>query len=415
MRRVFERITARLRAFIQQRDNAALVVRCREAESVAILKILEGIEEESSSELFWTYLGDFVNDREYASEVVKDFANKHEGVAVAMERQAIKPWPPIPQVILDESLPAARRLRELMVFSRSLLPGTERCSVVWVLCPLNIADEPACAQLFRELLQHQFPFPWFHRIRLILREETEHPALSPVLGEIPRIEYYAPDLSDAALEAALEEEAADEELPLVDRIQAMFISAQRDIAYSRFDEALKKHEIVLRYHTAIDNPSMVALALNGVGEIHQRLGRLDQAGRCFETALEPATEGEHPPLPVFLNIVVNLANLRMGQKRYAEAEVYYDAAEKMATVQRNPPIKIQSIENLGYCHYIQGKVKEAVDTWKHGADIACKLKQPELQKSILSRLLQHFASTNHIAEQREIERQLASINSVALN
>ena len=415
MRKLFDRITERLQGFVRQRDHVALAVRCRQSDGIAILKILEGLDEASRSEMYWTYPGDFLEPREYVSEVVKDFATKHEGVRLAQEHEKLKPWPPIPAQILDEALAPSHRLRELMIFSRSLLPQLEGGLVVWVLFPLQIADPAGYAQLIRELLQHQHPFPWFHHVRIILREDTAYPALSAALTGMPRVDYYAPDLSDEAMENALEEEAADTELPLTDRVQAMFLSAQRDYSFGRFDEALKKHAVVLRYHAAIGNGTMAALVLNSVGEIHQRAGRPDQASRCFEAALEPACAGQHPPIPVLLNVLLNLANLRLAQSRFAEAEVYYDATEKLATVQRNPPAKIQSIENLGYCQYMQGKVNEALQNWRHGADIAGQLEQQEAQRGLLARLRHHYAGTNQVAELREVERQLAALNPISVN
>src|SRR5260370_24909176 len=172
MRRVFDRITERLQRFIWQRDNVALAVQCRDTDCVAILKILEGLDEGSSSELYWHYLGDFIRVPEYVNEVVEDFAAKHEGVRLAMGRKEMKPWPPLPPQLLDESRVPVQRLRELMAFSRSLLPQPEGCLVVWVLFPLQLADPIGYGELMRELLLHEYPFPWIHHIRLILREHT---------------------------------------------------------------------------------------------------------------------------------------------------------------------------------------------------------------------------------------------------
>ena len=423
MRKLFDGIAEKLKGFIAQRDNVALVVRCRDAEGIGILKILEGLDEASTSEMYWAYSGDFVEAHSYVSEVIRDFATKHEGVRQAielnkrlnLELKNLKPWPPMPPDILNESLPPVHRLRELMIFSRTLLPQLDGGLVVWVLFPLQIGDPAGYARLVQELLQHRYPFPWFHHMRMIFREDTAVPMLSTTLGAAPRVDYYAPDLSDGAMENALEEEAADPELPLNDRVQAMFLSAQRDYAWGRFDEALKKHEVVLKYHSAIGNAPMEALVLNSVGEIHQRAGRPDQASRCFEAALEPACAGQHPPLPVLCNVVLNLANLRLAQNRFPEAEVYYDSAEKLATVLRNPPAKIQSIENLGYCQYMQGKADEAEQNWKRAANIAGQVEQPELHRNLLERLRQYYASTNRIAEQREVEMQLISLTPVSPN
>jgi tetratricopeptide (TPR) repeat protein len=414
MRKLFDRITERLRGFVSQRDHVGLVLRCRDADGIAILKILEGLDEASTSEMYWMYPGEFSEPHAYVGAIVKDFAAKHEGVRLALEHNKMKGWPPIPPPILDESQVPAQRLRELMIFSRSLLPQPEGL-VVWVLFPLQTADPAGYAHLIRELLQHQYPFPWFHHMRAILREDPANPALPMALAGTARVDYYSPDLSDEAMENSLEEEAADEQLPLRDRIQAMFLSAQRDYAFGRFDEALKKHEVVLRYHAAIGNAPMVALALNSVGEIHQRAGRPEQASRCFETALEPACAGQPPSIPVLFNILLNLSNLRIAQSRFAEAEVYCDATGKLATVQRNPSVKVQSIENLGYCQYMQGKGNEAIQSWLLGAALAAKLELRDSQKSMLGRLRHYYAATNQASEQREIERQLFALDRAPLN
>jgi len=394
MRRLFERVSDRLQGFVQQRDCAALIVECQDADCIAILKILEGLDEASASEFFWIQSTDFLDAPAYVSAVVKDFAIKHEGVQRGLEVKKMPPWPQIPPAILQESRSPVERLRELMAFSRSLLPGREGCLAVWVLCPLHIADALGYDRLMADVLRHEYPFPWFHHLRLILRQDTGQRDFSPVLAGTPRIDRYIPDLSETSMENAIEEEAADEALPLAERVQATFVSASRDASYGRFDEALQKHEIVLRYHTAIGNREMVALVLNSVGETHQRLGRQEQAGECFEAALEPASEGPNPALPVLFNILINLAALRSSQSRFSEAEVYYDAAEKLATVLRNPTGKIQSIENVGYCQLMQGKNDEAVASWRHGALIAGKLEQPALEEGILARLQQHLAQTN---------------------
>lgn len=415
MRKLFDSITNRLKGFVDQRDNVAMVVSCRDADGITILKLLEGIDEASTSEMYWMYPGDFVEARSYVNAVVKDFATKHEGVRLALENKKMSPWPAIPPQVLDELLYPVQRLRELMIFSRSLLPELEGGLVVWVLFPLKIGDASGYAQLIRELLQHQYPFPWFHHMRVIIRDDLAHPVFPAALAGMPRVDYYTLDLSDQAMDNALEDEAADTGLPLTDRIQAMFLSAQRDYAFGRFDEALKKHQVVLRYHANIGNAPMVALVLNSAGEIHQRAGRPDKASQCFEAALEPACAGQSPPVPVLCNVLLNLANLRLAQKRFAEAEVYYGATENLATVLRNPPTKLQSVENLGYCQYMQGKADDAIQNWQRGANIASQLDQRDLQKSLLARLRQHYANTRQTAAVREIDAQLAALNQASRN
>ena len=142
-------------------------------------------------------------------------------------------------------------------------------------------------------------------------------------------------------------------------------------------------------------------------KFHQRQGRPHQAEACFEAALEPACAGPHPPVPVLYNTVVNLAVSRFQQGRFDEAASFYDAAEKLATIQRDPRAKLQAIEKLGDAQALQGKQEDAVANWRHGAEIGGKLEIPEMQASMLTRLRDHFAATDRWLEQQEVENQLA--------
>src|SRR5215831_14056915 len=111
MRKLFDSISGRLHGFIDQRDHVALVVRCRDADGIAILKMLEGLDEASTSEMYWMYSGEFSEPRAYVSAIIQDFATKHEGVRLALEHKKVAGWPPIPPPILDESPAPVQRLR----------------------------------------------------------------------------------------------------------------------------------------------------------------------------------------------------------------------------------------------------------------------------------------------------------------
>jgi tetratricopeptide (TPR) repeat protein len=401
MRRVFDRISERIRGFLQSRDYAMLAVRCLDEESIAVLKIIEELDESATSEWFWTFQQGFAEPAEYVSAVVKDFATQHSGVAIVQKMRKQPEWPPIPEAILDDSAAPVSRLRELMTFSRSLL-GHEGARAIWVLFPLEIKNPEAYAAFLSQLMEHEFPFPWFHHIRMIARD-------APLLTEMRCVDFYTPDLSAEAMDQALEEDASDPQLPLAQRIQALFLSAQRDAAYGKFEEALKKHEVVLKFHSAAGNGAMTALVLNSVGEIHQRDGRPHQAEQCFSAALEPACQGPYPPVPVLYNSVVNLAETRLIQGHFEQAEPFYESAEQLATVQRDPRAKLQAIEKMGLCQAMQGKHEEAVASWRRGAELAAKLENPDLQLTMLQRLRELFAVAGQRIEQQEVEDQLAAL------
>jgi tetratricopeptide (TPR) repeat protein len=415
MRKVFERVTERLRAFLAQRDDLALVVRCTAADGMAILQLLQTLEEESTSEMFWMFPEAFTTPAAYTSAVVAAFASKHGLVRLLQEKEGTSPWPTLPASVQDENLPPEQRLRELMVFARSLLPVPEGALLVWVMFPGEVGDRPAYARLMREVLRHEFPFPWCHHMRVLLRDDPADPVLHRNLREAPRIAWYEPDLSPRAMEKAMDEEVENESLPLGDRLQALLLTAGLDYSHQRYALALEKYQLIFQYHAHAGNNLLTAVALNGMGETHRATGNKAEASACFEAAMVPATDGPSPSVPLMMNVALNLGSLRMEEKRWAEAEGYYDSVQKLATVQRETEVKIQALEQLGLAQYQQGKVPAALETWNAGATLADKLEQPALRKSILERLRDHYARSRDQVKQREVEQQLAALARPATN
>ncbi len=407
MQKLLDALTARLQAFVDQRDDLALVLPCREEEVPVVLKALEGIDDASTSEMFWIVSEEFRDPASYVSAVVDAFAVRHGGVRLAMGREGMAPWPALPAGVLDESRRPVDRLRELMVFSRSLLPAPDGFIAAWCLVPLAILDRTSYASLLAELLRHEFPHPWCHHLRFYLRGDLADPVLQAALGPIPRVVWYQPDLTQAAMQRALDEEAADPNLPLERRLQNLFMSAGVDYGFQRFGEALQKYGVLLKYYAGTQNATMSALVLNAIGEVQARLGNAEHAGRCFELAFAPAAQAPGPPIPVMLNIVLNLGNLRMAQGRWEEAEAYYSSAQQLATAQRDAGTKLRAIENLGQCQYMQGKVKDALTSWHAGAALAGELELSELRRRMLERLAAHYQNVGDSRHHADVERQLA--------
>jgi tetratricopeptide (TPR) repeat protein len=389
VQKLFEALTARLRAHVVQRDDVALVVRCTDAEASVVLKALEEIDDASTAELFWIVGDEFHDAVSYVSGVVNAFAVKHGAVRMAMEQRGMQPWPLLPDALLDERRPPVDRLRELLVFSRALLPAPDGFLGVWCLIPLSIGDPDGHAALMAELVRHEFPLPWCHHLRLYVRADAVDPMLPALLAPQPRIAWYEPDFSQPTIQRAIDEESADAALPLERRLQNVLMSASIDQAHQRYPDALQKYALLLKYYAGVRNPTMTALVLNAVGETQARLGNEEVAGLCFEQAFHPASQAAGPPLPVMLNIVLNLANLRMAQGRWAESESYYDAAQRLATAQRDPTTKLHAVENLGQCQYMQGRV-------------------PEARRRLLERLASHYLAVADYGQHADVQRQIAA-------
>ena len=404
MQKLFDSITTRLEAFVNQRDQIALVVRCRDEECPVILKTFEGMDEGAESEMFWLVSEAFTDAQTWVSAVVDDFVVKHGSVRMAMGKEGFAPWPELPKALLDETRRPSVRLRELMEFSRELRPFPEGMLTVWCLVPLEIGDTRAWAALMWELLQHEFPNPWCHHMRIFVRGAPAEPDLQAALEAIPRVAWYDPDLSQTAIQRALEEEAADRKQPLELRLQNVFMSAGVDFAHGRFDQALAKYGVLLKFYTGVRNPGMTAMVLNAIGETHARTGNPDAAIRCFELALAPAASMSPMPVPVMLNVTLNLANQHMSFGHWQEAEAYYDSAQKLAMVQRDADTRLRAIENLGVCQYAQGKVPEAIAKWHAGAGVADELGIEGPRRTMLLRLAGHYHQAQDYAKQAEMQR-----------
>jgi tetratricopeptide (TPR) repeat protein len=409
MRKLLKAVGVRLRAFVDQRDDVAMILGAPEDDATPLLAMLEGLEAERPSDFFWTFTDAFVDAASYAQVVVSAFAVKHEGVRLAMEREGMKPWPPLPPTVTSAATPPAQRLRELAAFSRQLLPIPNGGLVVWTFFPAGIADAAAYARLMGAIIAHEFPFPWCHHLRFIIRDDPAGRVVEASLAGVPRVQRYAPDLSVDAINRSMDEEVADETLPLHERMAVLPASAASDLAYARFPLALEKYALLLQYHGSMNNYPMAALALHGMGQVWERTGDLAKASEAYQAALAPASHGEHPPIPIFLNVVLSLANLRTSEERWDEAEGYWDATQQLATVARDGPLKVRALEHRGYCQERQGKLQEAEESWRAGSIIATQLGDVGLCAASLERLHSLYARRGQAAREREVREQLAGL------
>jgi tetratricopeptide (TPR) repeat protein len=409
MRKLLQQISTHLGAFVDQRDDVAMVLSAPSADATPLLSLLEGLEAEKPSNFFWTFTESFSDAPSYAQAVVDAFAVKHEGVRLAMEKEGMTPWPTIPALVRAASASPPRRLRELASFSRELLPVPNGGVVVWTFFPLEIADVVAYAKLMGELIDHEFPFPWCHHLRFIVRSDPAAANAEQWLRRLPRVQRYAPDLSSDALNRSIEEEIADETLPLAERMSSLAVSAGNDLAFQRFPSALEKYALLLQYHGSMNNYPMAALAMHGMGQVYERTGDIDRANEAYQAALIPASHGEHPAIPVFLNVTLSLANLRMEQQRWGEAEGYWDTAQQLATVSRDGPLKVRALDFRGVCQERQSKLDEAEQSWHSGSVIAAQLQDVGLCGIALERLRGLYAARGDAAKEREVREQLAAL------
>jgi tetratricopeptide (TPR) repeat protein len=411
MRQLLQGIGNELQAFVAQRDDVAMILSSPSADALPVLTLVDGVEANSASDMFWTFTDNFTDPVTYVDAVVGAFAAKHQGVRLALEKEGMKPWPAIPAFIMSPETSPAGRFRGLAAFSRELLPIPGGGNIVWVLYPLEIADARLYAHLMAQLLRHEFPNPWCHHLRFIIRDDPMAPMLRHAFAGAPRVRWFQPDLGPEAVQRALEEAAEDEALPLDERVTNLMVLAGVDHANHRYPDALAKYELLLKYHAPLGNLVMAAVSLNGMGEAYQRMGDLECAAESYQAALVPASQGEQPAIPVLLNIVLNLASVRFSQESWTDAEGYYDLAQQLAIVARNGPARVQALDLRGLCQHRQRKLQDAEQSWYGGAVIAAQLEDVELCRTLVARLQQYYAETGQHELERERREQLAALSA----
>src|SRR5262245_52155512 len=150
MRRMVEEIRERMAQFVLQRKDLILIVGCADADTAMVSSIATSLDESSTSELYWLVLDEFQDAPSYVEACVRSFAVKHDAAQLLLDRSGQPRLPELPAAIAAGQLPPVERLRELIIFSRSLLPTLEGCGVVWGFLPLKVLNPVAYAAFLKE-------------------------------------------------------------------------------------------------------------------------------------------------------------------------------------------------------------------------------------------------------------------------
>jgi tetratricopeptide (TPR) repeat protein len=285
--------------------------------------------------------------------------------------------------------------------------------VVWALLPGQIEDARAYADFAWSLWQHQFPFPWCHHVRMIVRDEFAAPALSEMVAASPRVGSCEVDFSPEAIREALEEEAGDDNAELSDRVNSCLMLAGIDFSHGRYDRAIQQYEVVHQYAAATQNPTLATVALNGLGDALRSQGRVDEAAQAMEAAIAPAALASPPAIPVLFDLYMKLGELRVSQRRWEEAEVYLRGASDFAYLLHDADARLRGLKLLGEAQYEQTKTDDALETWFAGAVVSGKLGKDDQRAEFTTCLRRHYEELDAERDfaavvdrmQKEIERQ----------
>jgi tetratricopeptide (TPR) repeat protein len=362
MRKLIERLGRDLDGFVEQRDDLLLLLACSAEDSALVLKVLRDRDRMAASDVYLLFADDFLDASSFVTKAVERLHEEHAIANAGAEQEGKEPLPPVPAALGDTTRPAAPRLQEAFTYARSLLPEAGGHRLVWAMFPAKVADWTAYLQLVSACSPARGIQPWMRGTRLIFRVEADFALGSSPLVGVKGVRQARADFGQAALQAGLQEEAADLALPQADRMQALLALAALDGAHDRTAEATRKYSILYEYFVRAENPLMQALVLNGLGDMPHKQGDLEKARHWYECAVPPAAAAEQP---LVLSVVVqNLAAVAFEGGKFAEAEEYYGQLSELKQLLLDEEGKAEALEWRGLAQEKQAEYDRAVQSWE---------------------------------------------------
>jgi hypothetical protein len=413
MRSLADQSAAAFRAFLSERDDLILILSAADGDLPAGLKILEGLDAELSHVWGWVFAQSFTDVPRYVNAIIADIANKQTAMDAALQKQGKPPLPTFPEVLRDPLYEAAERLRGAVRHVRSMIPPLPGGVTLFALLPLAIHNHADYAALARDLVRHRMPFPWCSGVRFVLRDDVALPQLIR-FRHAPRTRSLQIDFSASAVAEALAREAADESVPMHDRMNAALVAAGMDQAHGRTDQALVGYETALQHFGSAGNAPVAALAAHGIAACLQAKGNTPGAERVMHAAMEVALQSEPPALPVVLNVLLELTMLVARQRRWAEAELYLTATHDVAIALFMPSVRAEALVRRGIAQSRIGKVDEAERSWRDAILVADEAEAPDhalAARECLHRVLRQQGRND---EAQDLAHEIARLRQAAV-
>jgi hypothetical protein len=314
----------------------------------------------ASSDVFLPFPHPFASADAYAATVA-------EGCLLVARDRAGDAALELPRACVDPARPATSRVRSTLEFTRDISLPKRTCPprLVVILVPLTVEAEAPALEFARALVAAEPGWPpWFHRMRIFV-----HAPPGAALGELPRFSRtLAVDLSFTALAAGVSEETNDPEAPPERRAQALLQSAAIDAASGRHDQAIAGFRELYSWAEAAANPVLSALALSGLGDVASARKDSHEAVSWYERALVPASRTGAALL--MLAITQSLARLYFELGRRADAETFYDGAQRLAMAVPDANSHAQALQWRGRLEELRGAHEAAARSFLAAAQVA---------------------------------------------
>jgi len=329
-----------------------------------------------------------------------------------LEQEGKPPWPPIPIVCLDPRQRERERLRALVSYVRDRLPeGDHR--LLWALMPTTFKDREAYARVVSELVPRGDIEPWMRGMRFLVRDDRDQPFIIPILKKTKAqgILLYAPDFNPAAVEASLNDEAADPSVPVGQRMTSLLQLAALDYSHQRFEPAMEKYRVLLAWFQQTDAKEMQALVLQGVGDIMRRINQPVAAKEKYEQGMLLAADSKVLVVP--LNLAVALGDTCLELNQLEESYGYFELADRIATQIIHPFVKADCLEKMGMIHELRGHPGPAAKIWNDACKLCRQMEYNHRLESILERLAALHRKARMTSEVRVIEAELSAVGGKA--
>jgi tetratricopeptide (TPR) repeat protein len=411
MKKKINELRQTLKEFVDQRDFFTMVVKTGEQDMALFLKVLQGIERESPSDLFLIFAHDAKTHGEYVDRILANLEVQIDGANELKEKEGVEKWPVLPSVCLNTNNDPDTRLASAMAHVRQLFPLEDDNRIIWGFLPLSLENPAAYHQAVRRFLAKE-PEPWMRGQRILVRDERSNPFLAEWLAENPSdlVAVHELDLSPEAMTSALVDEAQDQEVPPDQRMTALLQLAFLDFAHKRFEQATDKFGVLYNYYAESNQPALQALCLYGHGDILRHSDQVPEAQKRFKQGLALAVPTQN--LPIILNLLLAIGDCCLTLGEWEDAEGYFDYANKVAGKSFNVYAKCDALEKRGDAQIKSEKVGEAIESWKTVAELARQFQYHSRRRSSLEKLLPLY---KEMEQQEAVDRCYAELDATQRN
>jgi tetratricopeptide (TPR) repeat protein len=368
MQHIIEEIKEHFSLFIDDEDKSVMIVEATADESMWLLKSIDILEEdEMSSDVFMVHLDSFDDSRTYVGSLFDNQEIQIEGVNEKLAERDEPLLEDLPEELSKRSIQNHERLLGIVKHIRKIVDADRK--IIWVFFPLQETESGEAYTNLLRVLINVILDDKIEGTKLIIRDVPDLTLKNKLSAFDEKVSFYQPKLDLDSIFEKIEKQSKNPSAPPDERAQNLMLMAGVDVAEKRFDEALEKNETVLKYFEKSNQKQKQSVVYNNIGDVHYMRSDFSLAQESYENAISIAIDEKSQPLMIYQSI--NVGNSLLMQKKYDEALIYYQSAEKLAEVNQVVMQWVQALERTGDTHKAQGENDRAIESWEKAA-VVCR-------------------------------------------